>query len=285
MNCKQANTKISIKDVLNSFSLSPSKENSKSAYYFAIDREEKTPSLLVNYVKNFAFDFGTGRKYDNVSIVQCMKQCSVSEALEYLARFSPNFKIETDFSQSSQQILSIKKVSHPALMEYLKTRKIYTQRNFLVEIHYTINHKKYYAIGFKNNSDGWELRNSFYKGGLLKKDISLISNNSKKVCVFEGFMDALSYIELNEILEDDILVLNSIALLNKAKIVLEKYDEINLYLDHDRAGEKATRELIFSFPNAKDCSSFYARFKDLNQFLINFKKNDEYRDVPTDPQN
>ena len=87
MNCKQANENISIREILESFSLFPSKDNRRTAFYLAFDREEKTPSLSVNFEKNTAFDFGTGMKYDNVSLVQGIKKCSVSEALEYLKRF------------------------------------------------------------------------------------------------------------------------------------------------------------------------------------------------------
>jgi hypothetical protein len=39
--------------------LFPVKENPKTAFYFAFDREEKIPSLSVDFVKNKAFDFGT----------------------------------------------------------------------------------------------------------------------------------------------------------------------------------------------------------------------------------
>ena len=92
MNCKQANENISIREILESFSLFPSKDNAKSAFYHAIDRQERTPSLVVNFTKNTAFDFGTGMMYDNVSIVQAIKRCSVLDALEYLERFNFSFK-------------------------------------------------------------------------------------------------------------------------------------------------------------------------------------------------
>ena len=46
MNCKQANTRISIRNVLESFSLFPSKDNSKAVFYFAFDREKKHPVSL-----------------------------------------------------------------------------------------------------------------------------------------------------------------------------------------------------------------------------------------------
>ncbi|MCC2590030.1 hypothetical protein [Chryseobacterium sp. MFBS3-17] len=63
MNCKKIKEKISIKIVLESFQLFPAKENGKMAFYFALDRTEKTPSLSVDFVKNRAFDFGTGRSF------------------------------------------------------------------------------------------------------------------------------------------------------------------------------------------------------------------------------
>jgi cell division protein FtsB len=80
---------------LESFNLFPVKENRKTAFYFALDREEKIPSLSVDFVKNKAFDFGTGKSYDVISIVQQMNQCSVSEALKYLEKF--DFSVQNEF--------------------------------------------------------------------------------------------------------------------------------------------------------------------------------------------
>ena len=82
MNCEEVKEKISIRMVLESVNLFPVKENRKTAFYFALDREEKIPSLSVDFVKNKAFDFGTGKSYDVISIVQQMNQCSVSKASE-----------------------------------------------------------------------------------------------------------------------------------------------------------------------------------------------------------
>ena len=47
----------------------PVRENPKTAFYFALDREEKISSLSVDFVKNKAFDFGNGKSYDVISIV------------------------------------------------------------------------------------------------------------------------------------------------------------------------------------------------------------------------
>ena len=96
MNCEEIKQKIGIRTVLESFHLFPVKENRKTAFYFALDREEKVPSLSVDFVKNTAFDFGTGKSYDVISIVQLMKKCCVSEALKYLSAF--------DFSMQNESL-------------------------------------------------------------------------------------------------------------------------------------------------------------------------------------
>ena len=92
----------------------------------------------------------------------------------------------------------------------------------------TIGEKKLYAIGFENFSGGWELRNSFYKGSLQKKDISIVNLNNenqnetgKRIVVFEGFMDALSFVEMKPFFIGDLLVMNSISLLNRTKEYLK----------------------------------------------------------------
>ena len=285
MNCKQANENISIREILESFSLFPSKDNRRTAFYLAFDREEKTPSLSVNFEKNTAFDFGTGMKYDNVSLVQGIKKCSVSEALEYLKRFdysiSTNQKIETDNfkPKSGYQILEIKEVEHPSLVEYLKSRKLDFLKSELKEIHYELNGKNYFGLGFKNDSDGYEIRNPYIKLCLGKKDLTFIKNQSKTLRVFEGFADYLSFKILEKSLEkepSDYIILNSISMISKVKNQLENYQQIELYLDNDRTGDSVTEILKKQNSNVSDERILFKNHKDLNEFLIsgNLRKTD-----------
>lgn len=273
MNCKQANENISIKEVMESFSLFPSKEHPKTAYYYAINRQERTPSLLVNYVKNIAFDFGTGMMYDNVSIVQAIKRCSVSDALEYLSRFDFSYKkqsvTETITAENTNQILEVKEVSHPALLDYLKSRKLESQKSALSEVHYRINDKRYFGLGFKNDSGGYEIRSSFSKICLGKKDITTIKNNSANLKVFEGFTDYLSHKILEpEKTPSDYLILNSVAMVHKASGLFGNYKSVEMYLDNDRAGEQCRDSILKIFPEADDRSNEYFPHQDLNDFLI-----------------
>ena len=285
MNCKQANENISIREILESFSLFPSKDNRRTAFYLAFDREEKTPSLSVNFEKNTAFDFGTGMKYDNVSLVQGIKKCSVSEALVYLKRFDyllpTKLEIETiDFKpKSGYQILEVREVEHPSLIEYLKSRKLDSLKSELKEIHYELNGRKYFGLGFKNDSEGYEIRNPYIKLCLGKKDLTSVNNQSQTLRIFEGFSDYLSFKILEKSLEkepSDYIILNSVSMISKVKNQLENYQSVELFLDNDRTGDSVTEILKKQNSNISDERFLFKNHKDLNEFLIsgNLRKTD-----------
>ena len=276
MNCEQVKEKVSIRSVLESFNLYPAKQNSKTAFYFAIDRGEKKPSLCVDFVKNKAFDFGTGKRYDVVSIVQQMNQCSVSEALEYLKNFDISvysLKIQRGESDKNYKILEVKEIEHPALVQYLKARKVFEQRHLVKEIHYQMNGKPYFGIGFYNNSGGIEIRNKYLKICLGKKDVTLIKNlkNVKKeICIFEGYFDFLAYFNLPNAQNSnsDFLILNSTAMFFKIEEELKEYEKIVLFLDNDLNGKNLTEEIINKYESVEDCSVLYRAFKDLNEWYL-----------------
>ena len=274
MNCKQANTQISIRNVLEIFSLFPSKDNSKAAFYFAFDREEKTPSLFVNFVKNIAFDFGMGKKYDVISLVQGIKQCSVSQALEYLSQFNFSFKEQMyniTRDGSKYEILSISEVKHYALIQYLKERRIENNIHLLKEIHYKISNKKYFGIGFKNDANGYEVRNKYSKICIGRKDITTIKNKSNNLRIFEGFMDYLSFKQMEKALKkalSDYVILNSVTMIFKLEKIIKSYEKIELYFDNDEAGNRATNEVKRLNHYVEDNRILYQNYKDLNDFIM-----------------
>ena len=276
MNCEQIKEKVSISNVLKSFNLFPVKQNSKTAFYFAIDREEKTPSLCVDFVKNKAFDFGSGKNYDVVSIVQEINRCSVSEALQYLEKFDipvNSLKIHSSESDKNYEILEVKDIEHPALIQYLKSRKVYEQRHLVKEIHYQMNGNNYFGIGFYNNSGGVEIRNNYSKICLGKKDVTLIKNLdnvNKEICVFEGYFDFLTYLNLPNAQNSnsDYLILNSTAMFFKVEEELKEYHKIVLFLDNDLSGKNLAKDIIRKYENIEDCSVIYLDFKDLNEWYL-----------------
>ena len=279
MNCEEIKQKVNIKTVLESFNLFPVKENIKTAFYFALDRDEKVPSLSVDFVKNKAFDFGTGKSYDVISIVQQMNQSSVSEALKYLEKFEFSVQKNEDIKEYDQhtnyQILKISEIRHPALIQYLKFRKVYEQKDLVKEIHYELNGKKYFGIGFFNNSGGVEIRNKYSKICLGKKDVTLIKNEldeAKEVIVFEGFFDYLTFrnLEKHKISTSDYLILNSTAMLFKVKETLKKYNKISLFLDNDINGKTIKSKIQKQYENVEDCSLIYQNFNDLNEWFLQY---------------
>ncbi|WP_317126639.1 toprim domain-containing protein [Chryseobacterium carnipullorum] len=283
MNCEEVKEKVNIRTVLESFSLFPVKENRKTALYFALDREEKIPSFSVDFVKNKAFDFGTGKSYDVISIVQQMNRCSVSDALKYLEKFDfsvqNHIRIEDTVQVKNYQIIKVNEIKHPALIQYLKSRKVCEQKDLVKQIEYMLNGKKYFGIGFFNNSGGVEIRSKYSKICLGKKDVTLIKNDlntSNEIVVFEGFFDYLTFknLESAESSISDCLILNSTAMLFRVEESLKEYDRISLFLDNDPNGN-ATRETIQKkYKNVEDCSLVYKDFIDLNEwFCMNTTEN------------
>ena len=274
MNCEQIKEMVDIQTVLESFNIFPVKKNSKNAFYFAIDREEKTPSLCVDFAKNKAFDFGTGKSYDVVSVVQQMNQCSVSDALEYLKKFvTPLISRNMTRSESDKnyEIFEVKEILHPALIQYLKSRKVYEQRHLVKEIHYQINGKNCFGIGFYNNSGGVEIRNKYLKICLGKKDVTFIKNLNnvkKEICIFEGFFDYLTYLNLPNVQNSnsDFLILNSIAMFFKVEEELKTYRKIALFLDNDLSGRSLAEKINRNNKKVEDCSLIYRDFGDLNEW-------------------
>jgi DNA primase len=276
MNCKQFNS-IKLEEILVSLGHHPTKQNEKEAWFLNPFSTENQASLKLDKRNNIWYLHSEGIGGNNTDFMMKYLRASVKEVLEWAEKqnFS-SFQLQNQSLKtkvSHYQITIIKKLENENLKNYLKQRelspKIYP---FLKEIYFTVGDKKLYAIGFQNNSDGWELRNSFYKGSLLKKDISVINMNNqienKNVAVFEGFIDALSFVEMKPFYDGDILVMNSISLINKTKEYLKNYSEIHLFLDNDKAGENCKASILKSFPEAKDHSEIYFPHKDLNEYLV-----------------
>ena len=160
-------------------------------------------------------------------------------------------------------------IQHPALIQYLKFRKVYEQKDLVKEIEYELNGKKYFGIGFFNNSGGVEIRNKYSKICLGKKDVTLVENQSSEICIFEGFFDYLTYknLEKKENSNSDYLILNSTAMFFKVEETLKKYNKISLFLDNDANGKFVKSKIYNQYKNVEDCSLIYQKFKDLNEWF------------------
>ncbi len=176
--------------------------------------------------------------------------------------------------------MSVGELKHPALVEYLIGRgiDITAAQQYCREVRYRIGDREYFAIGFRNDAGGWELRNRSFKGSSTPKNITTIrgggalasASGSDTVMIFEGFIDFLSYLSLkqNPSPTIDTAVLNSVANLRRAIPFLESHRTIHAFLDNDDAGRKTLADLRVLLPAAEvvDQSPFYRNHKDLNDY-------------------
>ena len=287
MNCKQFNI-INLEEVLLKLGHLPTRQNEKEAWYCNPFSTENQASFKLDKRNNVWYLHSEGIGGNNTDFIKKYLNASVKEVLEWAEKqnfssFQPQNIIQKQNSlKQNYQITEIKELQNENLKDYLQQRGLSTKVYPLVkEIHFRIDQKNLYAIGFENLSGGWELRNPFYKGSLLRKDISILNFNNesqnqnetrKRIAVFEGFMDALSFVDMKPFFNGNMLVMNSISLLNKTKDHLKNYSEIHLFLDNDKAGEFCKNEILKSFPEAKNHSEIYALHKDLNEYFV-FKNN------------
>jgi DNA primase len=285
--------RISIRGYLGARGIKPQSERAGRAMYLSPLREERTASFSVNYHENVWYDHGIGAGGSIIDLVARMEGCSVGEAIRRLEnetfgsgsagigvgalsfsshRDTPVSARQTAPEKPSIEIVSVEELKHPALVEYLSSRGIdpTMAQEYCNEVRYRIGGREYFAIGFRNDAGGWELRNRNFKGSSTPKNITTINNDSDTVMVFEGFIDFLSYLSLkqNPSPTIDIAVLNSVANLRQAIPFLESHRTIHAFLDNDEAGRKALDSLRESLPGSEvvDQSPFYRNHKDLNDY-------------------
>ena len=282
MTSKQANS-ISIREYLWGMNIRPLKDRTCYGMYFSPFRAETAASFKVDYRKNLWYDFGLGEGGTMVDLVMKLNRCTFHEAMNILqGKKMPSVILPATPADkaSKTKLLDVLPLGNSALIGYLSQRGINTDtaQNQCVEVYYSIGKKEYYAIGFKNDTGGYELRNRYFKGSVSPKDISTFSLPTNDCMIFEGFMDYLSYLTIRQQLQPqiDTVVLNSTAHLKRAMTFMKSHLLVHAYLDNDDAGKQAFSEISREHGNVIDCSPHYEPYKDLNKYLIQSLKNQKY---------
>ena len=196
---------------------------------------------------------------------------------------NPNLSREQskpDKQSSSIRITEVMELYSPALLDYLRKRGIDTDtgKQFCQEVHYVVNDRNYYAIGFRNDAGGYELRSEQFQGSIVPKDVTHIrQKETKDSCyVFEGFLDYLSFLVLRSrhnpampnTNQQDYIILNSTSNTQRGIERLGNYEHIHCFLDNDESGRRALRMIQDEYGlRVRDASKHYANFKDLNDYL------------------
>lgn len=243
--------------------------------------DERTPSFKVDRQKNVWYDHGIGAGGTIIDLmVQLEGQADISRVLERIADVlgSPARPLVlpsvVDRPKATPEIESVSAISDRALEAYVVSRGIPLDlaRLHLKEVAYRVGEHGYRALGFPNDSGGFEVRNANFKGSLGTKDIRFLEQaGSNRAAVFEGFFDFLSVLAhyKRERAESHVLVLNSMALLDRGmeRLAAQPIQKIYGYLDHDSAGEKGLATLqARGLWEVVDASKLYDGFKDANEF-------------------
>lgn len=291
MNSEQAKN-INLPELMAKLGFQPT-EISKAGneyWYLSPFREESTPSFHTSFLggKWIWKDFGDigGTVIDFA--MRYKRFYKVKDALQFLdeiyqGKVKPVIQVNPNqisiFDQKNNDenpVFEIKTVSPlKKSWPYVQGRGIEeaVAKTYLFDVEFTNRNtgKTYFAAGIKNLSNGFEIRNPFFKSSIGKKDMSFIKGEegTKTISVFEGFMDFLTYLTEEEIVKakEDILILNSLSFQQQAKIFLQSgnYEKVLTFFDNDRTGREATEAFKQSFSGKVETQNFrYEGFDDYN---------------------
>lgn len=295
LTCTEAR-QIDLVDYLASLGHQPQKIRGNEYWYLSPLREERTPSFKVNRKINAWFDFGLGKGGNTIDFGVLYHRCSVAGLLDRLQssiisrqtafsfhRHWEENTAEQDADEKKIKVIRVYFLSSYSLCRYLEQRQIPRELadKHCREIRYTLNEKAFYAIGFLNDSGGYELRNTYFKGSSSPKDITFINNHAPEIVVFEGFFNFLSFLTYHQtasllgkeneeftVQKANYLILNSLSFFEKSLSLMQQHRIVHLYLDRDTAGINCTRQALKISEQFNDESPLYQRYNDLNDWLV-----------------
>lgn len=295
MNISEAK-QIRIVDYLHQLGYKPKFEKYGQYWYLSPFRSENTPSFKVNDRQNVWYDFGLATGGDLIELGKHLYQTdNVSEVLAHIGRHAGNPAVsrvvittsDVPPAENLMRNIAVVALQHGALISYLRSRRIDADigRAFCREVHYDLHRRHYFGIGFANAAGGYEVRNPYYKGCIISKDITVVKYQAEQmqsdICVFEGFMDFLSYLTIKRRGDNDVciasaadyLVMNSVSNLKKTLVQLDGYECIHCYLDNDLAGQKTVETIAGMYEGrVADESYRYSDYKDLNDYIRKKKR-------------
>ena len=282
--------RYSIVEYLERKGIKPARKTPTYAVYRSPLREEVHPSFKVDREKNLWIDYAESRGGSIIDLCMRLEGCTLSEAicrlgqnaLEHTAYSFNSPKRETPISSNQREhitasgtrrLICLSDTLPPHLQEYLKKERCIDLEKatlFLKCISYEIRGRRYEAIGFANSSDGYELRDDkTFKGTIAPKDITpIFEDKAQPVCLFEGFMDFLSFLSMKGEVTNQCLVMNSVSNVVRSIHYLNKRNitSVRAFLDNDDAGRKTVQEFVNTGFKVEDMAVYYRDFKDLNDF-------------------
>ncbi|WP_195254213.1 toprim domain-containing protein [Hoylesella timonensis] len=295
--------RYSIVEYLERKGIKPVRRTPSYALYRSPLREETHPSFKVDTQKNLWIDYAEGRGGSIIDLCMRLDGCTLSEAICRLGQNASDnitYSFRKDLvsnnlqpvmaANGARKMIEVSETLPPHLQEYIARERCIDMEKatpFLKCISYEVRDRRYQAIGFANLLGGYELRdNHSFKGTIAPKDITpiftdKIINQIQPTCVFEGFMDFLSFLSMKEEVTNACIVLNSVS--NTAKAIrymnAQGISFIRTFLDNDDAGRRAVQEFAGAGFHVEDMSIHYKDFKDLNEFHVSRMRKQEQQKV------
>ncbi|WP_162842701.1 toprim domain-containing protein [Mucilaginibacter pineti] len=278
----------SLADLLARLGYEPVKRVRNEQLYLSMLRDsDTTPSFSVNDKKGTWFDFGEGKGgniidfgllyWPGVPFYEVLEKI-VSTCSGIVPGISPPFNYRRQprvEKEPNYEILDIKDLgNNAAILNYLESRGVNTVADGrLKEIYYYVEdddkkRSNFFAAGWQNEQGAWEIRNLHFKGCLGHKAISFIPNSEKRLAVFEGFFNYLSWLTEYPFAPDSVLVLNSLSLLQTGITRAQDFREVSLYFDNDPSGRQATLDFKAALPHSIDRAGIYAGYNDYNDLIV-----------------
>jgi DNA primase len=253
--------------------------------YLSPLRDESNASFSVN-VRNQQFhDFAVAdHKGSLIRLVQLLDGCRFPQAVQTLREWA-NLPREDYFFLSdetvpvvkarSDTIRSVKLLNNSRLVHYVESRGIPypIARTYLQEVYYEHGGKNLFAVGLRNDRDGYALTDAYGNKRVIGSAwySTIEGERDDAVNIFEGsfdFLSALAYYQLARPTFTTI-VLNSVSFVSQAVPALSLYGRVNAYLDRDKAGWDALNALKTANLPIVDRSTLYEGHNDFNEFLKN----------------
>lgn len=301
---QRAKSDIRIREYLSKHGYEPVNVSNNRLAYFSVLRVEKTPSFYVHERQgdnheDLWHDKGSDEGGSIIDLVLAMDTniATVKQALRHLADYvdghiqsstprRPQISKPKTVQSNEIKVRGIKPLTHGALLGYLeKERKLSSKlcQKYLRCIFYdNKNRENLFGLAWPNDSGGHDIRSGGqvgFKSVAGVKDISTISGThpeSTELYVFEGMLDFLTFLEMNDQMDliHDVIVLNTSSLAKRLLKYIEEKNPtcIHTFFDNDKAGDKAMEYLKgFYKGQITPNNDLYEGFSDLNDYWVNEK--------------
>ena len=289
-------------------------EGQKEHIFFSPLRQDKNPSLYINETKNVFYDNGGVHVGGGiVAFINYVYQNDITDTKKALAKLDtiypelkhpskqkgqfqsfskPDFYTEKpplagrynkkEKKSATFEVVEVKALYSYPLKNYLKDERkidLSISNYHIKEIVYKHIEKNisFYGVGFPAG-DTWAIRRKGFKGFLNKgaNITTIMIDTSRKVLVFEGFMDFLTYLTREGVQQpkENVIVLNSSSFTRKAVEFIARMpvgvNKIYYYRHRDESGKESidTMKQMTNISIVDMSESIYPTFNDLNEWHI-----------------